>query len=112
VKKYENYYILGGYYTDPYKIMLAKRNAKIYGISDKIQFVVGDFFPLAAQIKGDVFVTSPPWGGPAHTKMSVIWPSSLFVEKVGRTIAPTMLIHLPENVDKNEVCTLFSSSIN
>ena len=95
--------------------MMAKQNARIYGVLEKIEFVVGDFFKLANQIKGDVIVTSPPWGGPEYNKMDVIGPLDLCVDKileVGKTIAPKILLHLPKNLDKNEVCTSSSLNIN
>jgi len=89
---------------------MAKRNAAIYGVLDKIEFIVGDFFKLGNQVKGDVMVTSPPWGGPEYNKMDVIRPLDLCMDKileVGKTIAPKILLHLPKNLDKNEVCTSF-----
>ena len=95
--------------------MMAKQNAAIYGILEKIEFVVRDFFKLANQIKGDVIVTSPPWGGPEYNKMDVIGPLDLCMDKileVGKTIAPKILLHLPKKIDKNKVCTLFSLNIN
>ncbi|CAI6373673.1 unnamed protein product [Macrosiphum euphorbiae] len=35
---------------DSEKIMMAKQNAAIYGVLEKIEFVVGDFFKLASQL--------------------------------------------------------------
>ncbi|XP_060866014.1 trimethylguanosine synthase-like [Metopolophium dirhodum] len=61
------------------KIVMAKQNAAIYGVLEKIDFVVGDFFKLENQIKGDVIVTSPPWGGPEYNKMDVI--ENVFMER-------------------------------
>lgn len=83
---------------DPKKLDLAKHNAAIYGVADKIDFVKGDFFDLAHNLKvsffksshfsfgfksfffdlahnlyivqaGTVFL-SPPWGGPDYLKAS------------------------------------------
>jgi len=93
------------------KILLAKQNSVVYGVFHKIQFIVGDFFSMAGVIKGDVIVTSPPWGGPEYIKTPVIGPLQLSLHKIlatGKTMAPKMLFHLPKNVDKYEVCTLFS----
>ncbi|CAI6369485.1 unnamed protein product [Macrosiphum euphorbiae] len=90
---------------DEDKTMMAKQNARIYGVLEKIEFVVADFFKLANQIKGDVIFTSPPWGGPEYNEMDVIGPLDLCVDKileVGKTIAPKILLHLPKNLDKNE----------
>ncbi|XP_029347435.1 trimethylguanosine synthase-like [Acyrthosiphon pisum] len=90
---------------DADKIIMAKQNAAIYGVGDKIEFIVGDYFKLENQIKGDVIVTSPPWGGPEYSKMDVIGPLDLYMDKileVGKTIAPKILLHLPKNLNKNE----------
>ncbi|KAL4084788.1 hypothetical protein QTP88_027691 [Uroleucon formosanum] len=90
---------------DPEKILLAKHNSIIYEVFDKIEFIVGDFFTMANQIKGDVIVTSPPWGGPNHNETPVIGPLQLSLDKllaVGKTVAPKVLLHLPKNIDKFE----------
>lgn len=36
---------------DPNKVALAIHNAKIYGVEDQIDFIVGDFFQLAPFLK-------------------------------------------------------------
>jgi len=86
---------------------MAKRNAAIFGVLEKIEFIVGDFLKMGNQIKGDVIVTSPPWGGrgPEYNKMDVIGPLDFCMDKiqeVGKTIAPKILLHLPKNLDRNE----------
>ena len=40
---------------DPRKVELAAHNAKVYGVEDRIQFVVGDFFRLAPFLKVCLF---------------------------------------------------------
>lgn len=37
--------------VDPKKLDLAKHNAAIYGVDDKIDFLQGDFFDLAHTLK-------------------------------------------------------------
>lgn len=54
---------------DPKRIALAMNNAKIYGVEDRIDFIVGDFFQLVPSLKGDVVFLSPPWGGPSYNRM-------------------------------------------
>lgn len=51
---------------DPRKIELARKNAAVYGVLDKIQFVLGDFLELAPRLRGDVVFLSMPWGGPEY----------------------------------------------
>ncbi|OMJ28004.1 Trimethylguanosine synthase, partial [Smittium culicis] len=42
--------------------MIAKNNALIYNVADKIEFICADFFALAKSLKSDVVYLSPPWG--------------------------------------------------
>lgn len=51
---------------DPEKLRLAKINATIYGVADRIEFVLGDYLKLASHLKADVVFLSPPWGGPDY----------------------------------------------
>lgn len=46
---------------DPKKIEMAKHNATIYGVQDKIEFIVGNYFDLIDGLKADVVFLSPPW---------------------------------------------------
>lgn len=36
---------------DPVKLHCARENAKIYGVEDRIEFILGDFFELAPKLK-------------------------------------------------------------
>ncbi len=45
---------------DPQKIALCKNNATVYGVADRIEFIVGDFFEIAKSLKADVVFLSPP----------------------------------------------------
>lgn len=36
---------------DPVKLHCARENAKIYGVADRIEFILGDFFDLAPRLK-------------------------------------------------------------
>lgn len=56
---------------DPKKIELARHNASVYNVEDRIEFIVGDFLELAPSLKGDVVFLSPPWGGPQYVKVSI-----------------------------------------
>jgi len=51
---------------DPKKIELARHNARVYGVEDRIEFIVGDFFEVVPGLKADVIFLSPPWGGPEY----------------------------------------------
>ncbi|XP_057803960.1 uncharacterized protein LOC131019435 isoform X2 [Salvia miltiorrhiza] len=90
---------------DPKKVALAFHNAKIYGVQDQIDFIVGDFFQLAPFLKGDVVFLSPPWGGPSYKAkenftLDLLKPKdghSLF--QAAQAITPNIVMFLPRNVD-------------
>ena len=50
---------------------MAKHNASLYGVEDRIQFIVGDYMQLASSLKADVVFLSPPWGGPDYLEADV-----------------------------------------
>lgn len=55
---------------DPVRLRCAKHNAEIYGVADKIEFVLGNYIELAKNgaLKADLVFMSPPWGGPSYLK--------------------------------------------
>jgi len=63
--------------TSPIRLALARHNAQIYGVADRIEFVLSDFVSFARTYgtfpsshtnirKIDVVFLSPPWGGPSY----------------------------------------------
>lgn len=102
---------------DPIKIDLARRNATIYGVDNKIEFVVGDFLKLAPKLKADVVFMSPPWGGPQYLREdtydleSMMKPCSGFeLFKIAKQIAPSVVFFVPRNVNMEQLEQLASSS--
>lgn len=95
---------------DPRKIQLAKNNAKIYNVHHKIKFLVGDFFEICHRLQPvDAIITSPPWGGPSYNRQPSLNPTNILVDKIlelGIKVAPKILLHLPKNLDTNEVCAI------
>ncbi|THH12730.1 hypothetical protein EW146_g7424 [Bondarzewia mesenterica] len=75
--------------TSPTRLALARHNARIYGVEDRIEFILADYLdfarsllstststtavsaslPAASQRKIDVIFLSPPWGGPSYLSM-------------------------------------------
>ncbi|KAL0700232.1 hypothetical protein Bca4012_056354 [Brassica carinata] len=90
---------------NPERVKMAMNNAKVYGVANHVDFIVGDFFQLAPSLKGDVLFLSPPWGGPNYCKvesfkMDMLQPKdgySLF--KIVQSITPNIIMYLPKNVD-------------
>jgi trimethylguanosine synthase len=62
--------------TSPIRLSLARHNAAIYGVADRIEFILADYISfaqsfIASQREGkerkiDVVFLSPPWGGPEY----------------------------------------------
>ena len=56
---------------DPVKVEYARHNAAVYGVADRIEFIVGDFLKVAPTLQADVVFLSPPWGGPRYIDTDV-----------------------------------------
>ncbi|KAL2613690.1 hypothetical protein R1flu_025382 [Riccia fluitans] len=91
---------------NPARVELARHNAEIYGVSDRIEFIVGDFFLLAPSLKADLVFLSPPWGGPQYLNeekysiQTMLQPKDGFtLFKTALTIAPNVVLFLPRNVE-------------
>lgn len=54
---------------DAGRIEIARYNAGIYGVADKIIFIHGDFFNEAPKIRADGIFIDPPWGGPGYKEL-------------------------------------------
>lgn len=61
--------------TNPTRLALARHNAVIYGVADRIEFLLTDYLsfarsylclPSTTNRKIDVVFLSPPWGGPSY----------------------------------------------
>ncbi|KAL4556029.1 hypothetical protein LXL04_038664 [Taraxacum kok-saghyz] len=94
---------------DPLKVEMASNNAKIYGVDNYIDFIVGDFLQLAPSLKGNVAFLSPPWGGPSY-KMTHNFTLDLLkpvdgytLFQVAQRITPNIIMFLPRNVDVCQV---------
>lgn len=96
---------------DPWKIQCARNNAKVYGVENKIEFIVGDFLQLAPKLKADVVFLSPPWGGPRYCKRRVF--DIKFIEdakdifKAAQRISTSVAYFLPRNVNIRQVRNRF-----
>ncbi|XP_040401499.1 trimethylguanosine synthase isoform X2 [Cygnus olor] len=94
---------------DPEKLSLARSNAEVYGVADKIEFVCGDFMVLAADLKADVVFLSPPWGGPDYATAEIfdiqtmICPDGFEIFRLSKKITNNIVYFLPRNADINQI---------
>ncbi|XP_014602044.1 PREDICTED: trimethylguanosine synthase isoform X1 [Polistes canadensis] len=98
---------------DPTKIQLARNNARIYGVEDRIEFIIGNFFDIAPKLIADVVFLSPPWGGPGYAKNetydldSIMQPiGGIEIFKIARKITDHVAYFLPRNVDTMQIAML------
>ncbi|KFQ10083.1 Trimethylguanosine synthase, partial [Leptosomus discolor] len=104
---------------DPEKLRLARHNAEVYGVAERIEFVCGDFMVLAADLQADVVFLSPPWGGPDYATAEIfdiqtmicpdgypfkVTPCGGF--QLSKKITNNIVYFLPRNADIDQVASL------
>lgn len=81
-------------------------------MSDRIEFIVGDFYVLAPTLKADVVFLSPPWGGPSYSLQETLSIDNIMPKYGGgkllfeftRKITKNIAYFLPKNIDVTQVC--------
>ena len=56
---------------DPAKLACARHNAAVYGVADRIEWVLGDCTSVLRSMRpgsADVVFLAPPWGGPSYNE--------------------------------------------
>ncbi|KAJ2852139.1 Trimethylguanosine synthase [Coemansia brasiliensis] len=98
---------------DPKRLEMARHNAKVYGVEDRIEFILGDFYELAPMLKADVVFMSPPWGGPEYTSASVFDLDCLPLHSArewldrARLITTNIVYFMPRNCDPRQLAGLY-----
>ncbi|TPX65463.1 hypothetical protein SpCBS45565_g05127 [Spizellomyces sp. 'palustris'] len=94
---------------DPIKLRCARNNARIYGVEDKIQFILGDFLKVAENLKADAVFLSPPWGGPEYLSSEVYdIPTMLPIDgaqllQAAKKISDNICLYMPRNVNQQQL---------
>ncbi|XP_006871907.1 PREDICTED: trimethylguanosine synthase [Chrysochloris asiatica] len=97
---------------DPVKIDLARNNAEVYGVAEKIDFICGDFLLLASHLKADAVFLSPPWGGPDYATAetfdirTMMSPDGFEIFRLSQKITKNIVYFLPRNADVDQVASL------
>lgn len=94
------------------KIELARNNAEVYGVSDRIEFIIGDYYALAPTLKADVVFLSPPWGGPSYSSKKTFniddimsnYGGGKYLYELTRQVTENIAYFLPKNIDVKQVC--------
>lgn len=95
------------------RLVLATHNARLYGVSDRVDFMAGDVNDLLPTLQSrgvDAVFMSPPWGGPAYID-TVAYDVRPFVKLVelAQLVTPNVAILLPRNVRQEDVETEFGA---
>lgn len=96
---------------DPAKVELARNNAGVYGVANKIEFIVGDFLEVASRLQGDVVFLSPPWGGPSYQwkqtfELQDMKPDIYQTFALSKKITNKIAVLLPRNTDAHQIAQL------
>jgi len=98
---------------DPKKIEAAKHNARIYGVEDRIDFIVGDFFDIIPHcVTADVIFLSPPWGGPQYLNadvydiQSMIPMDGIKIFDAALKITENIAYYVPKNSNVDQLISL------
>uniref|UniRef100_A0A8C5F8J9 Trimethylguanosine synthase n=1 Tax=Gadus morhua TaxID=8049 RepID=A0A8C5F8J9_GADMO len=89
---------------DASRLALARHNAEVYGVADRIDFLLGDFLQLAPGLRGDVVFLSPPWGGPDYLTAEVFDIRTMI--QLSKLITDDIVYFLPRNADMNQIASL------
>ncbi|XP_029109145.1 trimethylguanosine synthase isoform X1 [Scleropages formosus] len=97
---------------DAPRLSLARNNAEVYGVADRIDFIQGDFLQVAPRLRGDVVFLSPPWGGPDYLDADVfnirtmMSPDGFEIFRLARIISENIVYFLPRNADMDQIASL------
>jgi trimethylguanosine synthase len=95
------------------RLEMAKHNAKIYGVADKIQFIHGDIKDLLASrsLNFDSIFFDPPWGGVDYYKselfnLDMFNPDGQFLINAALEYGCPFAIGCPENINVQQIYNL------
>ncbi|PWW77388.1 S-adenosyl-L-methionine-dependent methyltransferase [Tuber magnatum] len=101
---------------DQTAIDCARHNARIYGVLDKIEFIVGDAFQLIEErdprLVADAVFMSPPWGGPSYRDFGVFDLDALepysgaYLVEQAQNISPNFALYFPRTSDLNQIAKM------
>jgi len=89
---------------------MARHNAEIYGVAEKIEFIVGDIFLIYKNLKADVLFMSSPWGVPGYSRSKCYSIKTMCndhdvregftIFDIVKTINPNIAFHMPKNFEE------------
>lgn len=106
---------------DAQRLEMARHNATIYGVADRITFIHGDVFQVLPMLAArqqkrplvDLVFMSPPWGGPSYAARPIYCPRRDLMDGRGgelfslaRTLSKNTILYLPRQTDIFQLASL------
>src|SRR5664280_38723 len=93
---------------DKRRLDMALHNAEIYGVADRITFILGDFFDVAPTVSAEAVNLDPPWGGPdyrarRHFGLDDFSPSGHALLDYSLSRYSEVMLRVPRNFDSAEL---------
>ena len=90
------------------RLEMAKHNVSIYGFTDKVEFIHGDFLVEAPKLNAEAVFIDPPWGGPSYADLEKFSfehfsPNGKEVLDVAFAHYDKVVMRLPKNFDVSEL---------
>ncbi|GMF29045.1 unnamed protein product [Phytophthora fragariaefolia] len=89
---------------------MAKHNAAIYGVADKIEWIVGNSIDILPKVKADAVFLSPPWGGVNYSRkhfsledMLVRNVSGVDLFAIARKVSKNIAYYLPRGTPDSDL---------
>ncbi|GLD92687.1 hypothetical protein PINS_up001266 [Pythium insidiosum] len=89
---------------------MAQHNAAIYGVADRIEWILGDATQVLPTLQADVVFLSPPWGGVNYNRthfrledMKIGDVSGIDLFKMAQKITSNIVYYLPKTTPISEL---------
>jgi trimethylguanosine synthase len=97
--------------VEPRRLSMARHNARVYGVDQRIDFLHADVFTVLERLEFDALNLDPPWGGPSYnSKAEFLWedfapdPTPLIEFALARRIP--FALGLPMNFSQKAIADL------
>ena len=90
------------------RISMARHNAELFDVQDRIEFRVGDSMKLLVEMLPDIIFLDPPWGGPGYSKQTKFYlkdfcPDGRKLLELSLDHAAQVVLRLPKNFEMAEL---------
>jgi len=91
----------------PDRLVMARHNATLFGVADRIEFMAGDALSLLPTIAADSIFLAPPWGGPEYARrprftMDCFTPSGRAILEAASRPDMALVMQVPRTFELEE----------